>query len=123
MQIFLFNISLVSLPSVQRSFSTRSSGAALLTSPVHSTYSELLGPGVRGYEQATSLLVPSRSQQSAAVAPQPSSSDSVSRPHGGGRLNNAAEFAVAKMDDLVNWGRRVGKEGGREREMMHGRVL
>ena len=27
----------------------------------------------------------------------------------GGKLNSAAEFAVTKLDDLVNWGRRVSK--------------
>ena len=41
-------------------------------------------------------LVPQRSQQSAAAVP-------ARR----GRLDNSAEFVVAKLDDLINWARKV----------------
>ena len=59
---------------------------------------------VRGSEQATSL-VPSRGQQSsAAVAPEVGGAKSAST---GGRLSNAAEFALTKVDDIVNWARKV----------------
>lgn len=39
-------------------------------------------------------LVPYREKSSAAVVPQ-------------SRVDNAAEFVVARLDDLVNWARRV----------------
>ena len=59
---------------------------------------------VRGSEQATSL-VPSRGQQSsAAIAPKVGGAKPAST---GGRLNNAAEFALTKVDELVNWARKV----------------
>ena len=54
------------------------------------------------------MVQPHRGQQSSAavVVPKVGGAKPVS---GGGRLNNAAEFAVMKLDDLVNWGRRVRK--------------
>lgn len=62
---------------------------------------------VRGCEQATSL-VPSRGQQSsAATAPK---EGGTSKPAAtGSRLNNAAEYALTKVDDIVNWARKVRK--------------
>ena len=66
---------------------------------------------LRGNEQATSaspLVQPRRGQQSSAAAvvvPKVGGAKPVSA--AGGRLNNAAEFAVTKLDHLVNWGRRV----------------
>ena len=47
-----------------------------------------------------SLVVP-RTQSNSAAAP---------ATRGGGRLNNAAEFAVTKLDDLINWARTVSWE-------------
>lgn len=44
-------------------------------------------------------------QSSAVVVPKVGGAKPLSAT--GGRLNNAAEFAVTKLDDLVNWGRRV----------------
>ena len=69
---------------------------------------------VRGIERATSasqLVQPHRGQQSSAavVVPKVGGAKPVSATGAGGRLNNAAEFAVTKLDDLVNWGRRVRK--------------
>ena len=54
------------------------------------------------------MVQPHRGQQSSAavVVPKVGGAKLVL---GGGRLNNAAEFAVTKLDDLVNWGRRVRK--------------
>lgn len=65
---------------------------------------------VRGSQQASpSSLVVSRGQQSsAAVSPNsPSSGGKTVTKNSGGRLNNAAEFALAKVDELVNWARKV----------------
>lgn len=42
-------------------------------------------------------LVPHRSQQTAAPAV----------PAKRGRLDNSAEFVVARLDDLINWARKV----------------
>ena len=59
---------------------------------------------VRGSEQAISL-VPSRGQQSsAAVSPEEGGAKPATT---GGRLSNAAEYALTKVDDIVNWARKV----------------
>jgi hypothetical protein len=52
-----------------------------------------------------------RGQQSSAAVVIPKVGGAKPVPAGGvgGKLNNAAEFAVTKLDDLVNWGRRVRK--------------
>ena len=61
---------------------------------------------LRGSEQATSL-VPSRGQQSsAATAPGPQEGGAKPATTGG-RLSNAAEYALTKVDDIVNWARKV----------------
>ena len=79
---------------------------------------------LRGSEQATSAsqlltVQPHRGQQSSAtvVVPKVGGAKAVSDAGVGGKLNSAAEFAVTKLDDLVNWGRRVRKyrEGEGER--------
>ena len=54
--------------------------------------------GLRGNELA--MVTHSRSQQtSASVSPSPTKS--------GGMMNNAAEFMVATIDEVVNWARKV----------------
>ena len=60
---------------------------------------------------ASRQLVPRRDQQTAAPAV----------PARRGRLDNSAEFVVTKLDDLINWARKVrerereGGEGGRQK--------
>ena len=39
-----------------------------------------------------------------------SESTAVQVASSGGRFNNAAEYVVTKLDNLVNWGRRVSNE-------------
>lgn len=51
-------------------------------------------------------LVPSRGQQSSAVAEAPEVGGAKPASTGG-RLSNAAEFALTKVDDIVNWARKV----------------
>ena len=66
---------------------------------------------VCGSQQASpSSLVLFRGQQSSAAVSPRGERDAVVADKArsrGGRLNNAAEFAVTKLDDLVNWGRKV----------------
>ena len=84
---------------------------SLSTSP--SLHRSLLACGLlRGSEQASPVSLPcSRSQHSSpAIKPAsdlPTGGKAVSPRSQGGRLNNAAEFAVAKVDELVNWARKV----------------
>ena len=55
---------------------------------------------------ASRQLVPGRSQQTAAPAV----------PAKRGRLDNSAEFVVAKLDDLINWARKVSGGGGKRKK-------
>ena len=55
---------------------------------------------------------PHRGQQSSSAVVVPKVGDAKPMPTGGlGRLNNAADFAVTKLEDLINWGRNVSLRG------------
>lgn len=62
---------------------------------------------IRDREQV--FPVSSRGQHSSPATKPivPTGGNAVSSQRQGGRLNNAAEFAVAKVDELVNWARKV----------------
>ena len=62
---------------------------------------------LRGGQRATLLLQPCRGQQSSAS---PAKVDVAKPAPTGGRMSNVAEFTVTKLDDLLNWGRRVIKD-------------
>ena len=78
-----------------------------------SLHPSLLACGsVHGSEQVSPVnLPPSRGQHSSPAAKPasdaPTGGKAVSLQRQGGRLSNAAEFAVAKVDELVNWARKV----------------
>ena len=87
--------------------------SAVPSPPPPPSSSPLAGTGRRG-EQASSLMQVRGQQTSASPSPSSSGGEEVSHGRHGdravagqGRLNNAAEFAVTKLDDLVNWGRKV----------------
>ena len=67
---------------------------------------------IRNNEQVSPVGLPSFRGQHSLPATKPTSDvptggKAVSPQRQGGRLNNAAEFAVAKVDELVNWARKV----------------
>ena len=70
---------------------------------------------LRGSEQVRSQLMlvhgqPRRGQQSSAAVVVPKVGDAKPTPTGSlGRLNNAADFAVTKLEHLINWGRNISK--------------
>ncbi len=61
---------------------------------------------LRGTQMA--VLVPHRCQQT-GVTPPSGSALSKAVPSKGGRLNNAMDYVFVKMDDLVNYARKVTK--------------
>ena len=74
-----------------------------------STQSSQLQPVLcsqRGSEAASSP-VPSRGQQTSAAVAHEEVGGSNKPGTTGGRLSNAAEFALATVDDIVNWARKV----------------
>jgi hypothetical protein len=67
------------------------------------TVTSLSDNAVELVKPAVTSLVPYREQSTGeAVAAVPKRSGAL------GKLDNGAEFVLAKLDDLVNWARRVG---------------
>ncbi|XP_072038200.1 NADH-quinone oxidoreductase subunit B 2-like [Amphiura filiformis] len=61
---------------------------------------------VRNLHEHTTTKTTSNSQCTSLVPYRQKSSAAVPVQAGAGKLSNAADFAITKVDDLVNWGRR-----------------